>query len=662
MRQRKKFLRSNISVKSAACPITFCQRIFRYQGLHYRVAQLVAFSLIVFITPLHCVAAMDEISIERIGDVHTGLVENAGGLEKINDPKLLVLSTGHGEPQVLYSSRSRQEGGGRSISFKYHIDLLPLPNSQGKSGSGSLFDDYPITYKGKVYDKNDARTVEAIDLKTIQIGDITGDGADELIFANDPGGLEVYDRKKSLFTFTPAHFQPEIYKYDVLDIQKSSSSGKDSFFYLLHRKPYEKADNLSFDEKRFYSSSERSLIMLVNDKGITRIVPRVSLQRSTSVAVKNVFAVGAITLPASKNISGMVICAQISGKAGIYSIPYDLDGFATGQPRKIMETGNTSDTFHYFSSSHSANIWLFNGSNDEVFTYELSLDEGRVHAIDTTGTTPLGTIALPGIMAGEALLLLDSSKKFIYAVGSQGEYFTVQGEVAVATRKKTPYLYFTPSSGAHTIHDVARVGKKLDKFLLVESRQSQFKEVSDDELIIAGKKYLSDEDYEYCFSKGQVQFNDLVKGEANFQSKQQGLGRTINSLDDLKKNLPDLYKRFSSEARNAYIDNLRIWLLAPLSREELDNSYFKQKEEYYTWLQSYIMQAETVLTLMDIQGKVQTRKVVGDYFQPQELLAASDIPLPTVQYLQVEGSDFFFTALKSGSAEEKELASYYLIR
>lgn len=661
MRQRKRSLRSNINVKLAAWFSFFLQGIFRYYKNQYRVVARVAFILIFFITPLFSVAAMDEISIERIGDVHTGLVENAGGLEKINDPKLLVLSTGQGEPQVLYCSRSRQEGGGGSISFTYHVDFLPLPNGKGKSGGGSFFDDYPITYKGKVYDKIDARTVVAIDLKTIQIGDITGDGADELLFVADPGELHVYTRKKSLFTFTPGHFQPQIYDYKVVDIHKSSSSGKDIFLYLLSRQPYKKED-LSFDERRFYSSSESSLILLVNDKGITRIVPRVSVQRSKSVAVDTVLAVGAVYDLAGKTMSGVVVCAQIRGKEGIYSIPYDLNGFVTGQPRKIMETVKKSDQFHYFSSSQSANIWLYNKSSDELFSYDLGSEHGLVHAIDTTGITPIGTVVLPGVMAGEALLLLDSHNRFVYAVGSQGEYFTMQSGVAIANRKKTPYLYFTPSSSAHTVHDVARVGKGREKFLVVESRQAQFKEVSDEELIAAGKKYLSDEDYQYCSAKGQVQFNDLVRGEANYQGKQRGLSEPINSLDDLKKNLPDLYTRFSSEARNAYIDNLRIWLLAPLSREELGNSYFKQKEEYYAWLQQYNVQAETVLTLVDMQGTVQTRKVVGDYFQPEDLLAHSLIPLPRVQYVEADGSDYFFIALKRGSAEEEELAAYYLIR
>lgn len=629
----------------------------------YTVRVVAFFFITLTITPLYVVAAMDETSVERIGDVYAGLVENAGGLEKINEPNLLVLSSKQGAPHVLYCSRARRvPAGGLPLSFEYRIDFLPLPNSTEKHGIRALFDDYPITYKGKVTGKLDVRTAQAIDLKTIRVGDVTGDGADELVFLANPGKLNVYDKKKSISSFRPSHFKPEIYHYEVRGIHHFFNQGKDSYLYLLSRRPHETADLLGFDEKPFYTAGERALIILVNDDGCHRIIPKPNRHRGPSVAPVHVFAVGAVHPPTSKTTSGLVICAQLFGKKGVYSIPHDMDGSGAGAPVKIMETENPDDKFHYFFSPRSSQIWLYNQSNDTVFTFKQGSKDVRVISIDTGGTTPMGTLRLPGPKAEAALLLLDDSKESIYAVGSRGQYFMLKDAAVTEHRQRTPYLNFKPTSSAHTIHDIARVGKDRDRFLVVESHPTHHRKVSDGELIAAGKKYLSDTDYQYCHAQGLLEFDELMRWQAKQESEQRGLTQPIDSLDDIKKHLPDLYQRLSAEARALYIDSLRIWLLAPTSREKLNHSSFKQKEEYYAWWQHQFSQAQTVLTLVDRRGKILSRKVAQNYYQPESLFTHSDIPLPAAQYAEVGGEPLFFVALKSGSAGEDVRAAYYLIK
>jgi len=550
---------------------------------------------------------MNEVTIAQLGKLGAGTVNKDTYESEGNDPTPVVLWS-HSSPAAVlcYSSQAN------ALSGKLTQRIQKISDSH--TGMGV----YPITFKSKIRSEKDERTMDAIEPEFITTADLDGDGRHEMVLVRHLGGIQVYDSQKMRYDYKPSSIKPELYAYAVENVHKAHMAGKDMLFCAINRQAYEDVSEFKADDLNYHNATPNFMIAKIDGTGISDF--HIS---GLEWKIDNILALGVLNKPGSQAIDEIIVCSDRQDREGIYLSRHRADGTLIDAPRKVY-VDMQADGLSFTYVPQSKQMLLYNLSERQIYFATPNKTANWIRHVDLVGLlghkedidiidTTLGS-------SGLIVFVRDGNK--IFAIDDESMFYTWKKGAMTPGKQKAVLLDIGMESTLHRLVDV--VVAEPDRMVVVQSRAAQIRELTDEELIESAKRYLSGASYADCESElGKVKFDSYAKEKASIYCDTKGMRcPELKSLEDLKKQLPEVYQGLVDNASQDFLICLRVELLSPLkdgkfdlSAIEHDDSYIN-KEAYGLWLKSIHCPSEMVFSIMDLKGRIIAKHAITGYSDP----------------------------------------------
>lgn len=579
--------------------------------------------LVIILITSQAGAKMNTLFATRMGKVNaetiTGDVD-----EKVNVPIPIVLwNKGAKAARVLYFSVEVDING----SGIEKIDYLYAPDYDVKGRLRSLFDIYPITHKNhEMNTEEKTRTMNS--LGDIYTKDVNGDGIDELILFRTLGDVEVYDRDKLLFKYTPEK-RPRLFEYKTKRVFHAALDHHDEMFFVAYRTPYGSVRDFSADDRRFYNSTPNYRIVRVSPDGIKEITPTFLDNKEP----KTFEAVAGLNKPGATGINELILVTTFEGKDGYYLSRHTMTGKAIDTPRKIYAEDFDPVYFSFrlvpqsnqiiANSGYAQRLYFFTPEKplNWIKTVEMNLLPGGGERTGIIGQARINGIPAVMIDNDNTLFVIDANGKYHSSINSDSKS---DKPVAFATIK--------PLSEDHGIKTIRTLDQRLDRLLVIQSRKPGIREVSLEELEKAGERFLSDSEWGFCKKRLIIEYDDFSQRSIKWYCEKNNISKPeINSLDDIKKKLPGYYEEKVKDAKDSYRISLKNRLFYQLERKGTENNPIsdegddKNEKEFKKWLASIFIAPELVVSIHNLpNGTVTSEKLANYYFTYMDAGGMSD--------------------------------------
>jgi hypothetical protein len=609
-------------------------------------------------------AAMNVLTITRLGKVNAGEETAAKGMfkghEKDEDPDTKVTRINIPAPVVLWNRDTwagalylHVETCVATGMWRQEIDYL-LPPVKGLAGRmKAMVEAYPIRFHAKgLYEEKDLSAVNSIG--DIYTGDVNGDGADELVVTRNFGGIEVYDRERQIWKYTPSSSHSQ-YKFKMEDVNFTTLGDHDEIFFTAHREPLAGREG-ALDEKDW--------VVRVSPVGIQEIHPVFPDNREPGT-IKSVIG---LNRPGSKTVDELILVCTLSGKNGVYVSRHDLSGRAIGAPREIY----TDYSMYFKAFGYAGTNQIIARNNQDRILYFITPDK-PVNWIKTVKfDTVFGEKSDVNIIGhtqrdNQSVLVMENRGK-VYAMNALGKFYTSMKPGSGTSDQALPFLTLKPESQYHKIIDVTPADKTMESFLVIQSREPAKRELSLEELEKAGERFLSDYDWNYCKKRLRLKYDESNREFVEFYCKQHKIQMPdIHSLEDIKQQLPGYYEEKVKESQRRYRSALEIRLFNPLEMENTDNkgsiddeeNDYKNKGEYKKWLAGIFIAPELVFRIHHLKDGVVTVKKLGDYYF--KAMDTYGLAQPDINCRASDDHGMVFMVLHRKTLEKDFQPAYYTI-
>jgi hypothetical protein len=550
--------------------------------------------------------------VTRIGHVTAGVVKESSVRAETNDPAPIVLWSAKGPPAAFFYYTSILDMAAGSMTQK--ISGIGEKNGAPGGKVGSLFGDYPVVVKSKGLRQEEMRHSDIIESETILNADVNGDGIDELIFARRLSGVSVYSAEKSLSRYKPLDFKPDQYDYTPMIPVKAGLGKHDVVLIAVNRTLNVPMSGLAPGEKTFHEKTENYLLLMVDASGITPV----RLQ-NPDWKIGRVAGVGVVSGDANR-IEELVAFTEKEGDTDLYLSRHRPDGASIGIPRKVYAPVPRVRTLEPLFTPGATRVVMADRANAQIYFVAPGKAANWIRVVDLKKTLPGNVPVLPlrAVKNGSRTLALVRQGTRIYALDEEGRFFTGKDGALAPTSERKPFISVTGESDAYRLVEVVAADGADDHLLVVETREPGTRPLSDAEVLEAGKKFVNDIEYGIAEGMGEILFDEDLKIEAEGLSKKKGTGHRIESLEDIRKYLPDYYNSLQSNARTTVRKILEGILLQPLSGKgsTIEEGDYKRKSEYLAWLKGVSRDGEVVLTALKHGGEVLGKVVITGYFYP----------------------------------------------
>ncbi len=601
---------------------------------------------------------MNEIKIIRLGESLSGTVSQGTFTSDIRDPTPIILWSGGSAAAVFTYS---QKTDARAGTFKQRIEKIAQGNSS--KGIKSMFDVYPITFKGTASEKKDERSLDAIEPDQIFTGDVNGDGVDEMVLVRNLGSVSVYNTKKRIYQQALSSAKPDLYDYTVDNTHKVTLSDREVLFLVMNRRAYEDVSNFSAADQDFDRQTHNYIILRVNHEGIETIVPG-----DLGGRIVEIPALGVINRPGSSGIDEIVICSRRQDDEALYLSRHTPDGERIGIPRKIYTEVPDAVGLRFVPVLQSSQLMAYNPYSRNLYFVQPDKKVNWIRRVDLESLIgePHDIHFLSPFQFGSKLLAAVRHDKTVYALDEEGKFYFWQNETLMPQEKKRAVFKFQATTPADEIVDIVPVGGDAVTFLAVLSRKPQTKKFSQEALEKAAVRFLSEDDLARCKRALGLKFDAYMKTMAELYCEEHKMTcPELNTLEDVQKKLPAYYTDLIDQANSEYLWSLESYLLAPIQNEdfaldEIDSSDKKDKEAYKMWLKSASVNGRTTLMAVDLNGRIISKNTIAPYFY-SEVESVLNFNWPVVNSRFANGQWCVVMSLHKMDEGKPQVSHYYQV-
>lgn len=602
---------------------------------------------------------MNQATVTQLGDVKAGVIQSDRHGTEANDPIPITLWA-HGRPAAVFYYASRTDMTGSKIKYLQKIARLPLPADGASAKIKSAFDAYPITFSATLSSEDDERVMDDIKSESIMTADVNGDGTDELIVPRNFGAVDVYSDRKHLFGLKPASVDRKLYDYLIEDIHKYRLKESDGVLYAINRDPV--GDISYFKEKELerHKSTANYTLIRIDKAEAASIVLQTHQSR-----IAEILAVGVRNLPGSEKADEIVACLKFEGDNDVYIVRFTPNGKMIGEARKAYVKIYDETSFRFLP--HAGQMLMFNPYEHQLYFLALDKPTNWVRRVDLRKLLDADSDIhfMRAFEYQDDLIVLVRHKTAVYALDQESMFHAWKQGVLKPRKDRTILFEIQAESPLNEIVDVVP-SQKADQFLVIQSRKSQVRKLADDQLIDAAKKFLRPDRLAFCEDELTIELDDHLRNEAKIYCKEKGIScPELKSVDDVKKNLPDVYKWFVRYTRAAFKRCLVTRLYFPIEKEgytlkdiDEDDDYIN-KGEYKSWLKSSVIRGETVFALIDFKGNPIYKYSIENYsceYKESELMQLSHARFQSSQ----EKGRAAMSLQKSGYGQAGEPAYYWI--
>ncbi len=629
--------------------------------MKYRNLLISIFSIL--ISAFSAGAAMNVTSPTQLGKDPVGVVARSTFKEMSNDPRPIVLwSRGSYAAVLRYSNKTNAVTG----NFTQRIEKIATHGAA--NARGAWFDDYPITFTGHAFEEKDLRRLDAIMPDQIFTADIDGDGTDEMVLVSRHGGVGAYNDRKRLFQQPLPSARPDLYEYEVQNAFKASLKGRDVLFLIINRRSHEDSSYFSKADQEFDRQTRPYMLMRVDRNGVAQL----SLE-SPGWTVEEMLTLGVLNRPGSTDIDEIVVCSRRLDDQALYLCRYNPAGALEGEPRKIYVEVPDEKSLRFLPVLQSAQMAAYNPSTKQLYFVWPEKKVNWIRRVDLTGRlkNEYDVDLLSVFQYGARLLAAVRSEADVYVLDEEGLFHTWKDDRLTAGKDRRAAFHLPLESDLHAIVDVQPAGGGAVAFAMTQSRPPQTRKPSEKDLVAAARRFLSKEELADCQEDQEVTFDEDLAELAAIHCEENKLTCPVfTSLDEIENAIPAFYEKQVAMAREDYLNCLKISLLDPIERTdgtsgEIDVGDVKDKETYKAWLKGLYIDAQTVFTLIDLQGRTISRHSIDGLFKdPQELMMTVLLSLPGVSYHQAHDGPqrhHVVTALTSKPMGASATTRYYHI-
>lgn len=593
----------------------------------------------------------------RVGNVTAGIVKQTENNEEINDPTPIVLWSDQGQTAAILYFSSETDAADRSGVQK--ISRIPAKGGAQAEKAGSGFgNDFPVVVKLKESSRKEAPPPDPIEARTIVNADVNGDGVDELVFARTLGDVSVYTTEKLLSQYTPRDFKPDKYAYEFLVPYKVGLKNSDVVFLVVNRNLSAPISGLSAGERDFHGKTENYHLFRVDGGGISTVRlqnPAWKIGRVAGVAA---------TCGKGGKIEEMVAFCEKEGDPQLYLSRHTPDGAAIGVPRKVYVSLPGSLTLETFSAPDASRIVVASRHESLICFVAPEKAANWFHVLDLRKLLPgkEPTIPLRAVNSGTTTLALVRQGNQVYALDEEGRFYAGKGETLTRVSERKPCMRFVAGDGAHRLAEMLAPERSGNHLLVVETRDPGTRSLSDAEVIEAGKKFLSPAEYAMAERAGTIWFGDSEKEEARNIANRKGIAPQLDSLEDVRKLLPEYYESLRAESQSRFRKDLEGSLLRTNEiadkGQAVEEGRYRRKDEYLAWLKDVYREGELVLTAYSFGGEVLGKVTLAGYVYPETDTA---LWLERVNYRGRGDHGIAVMTLKKRTFTEDGSAGYYRI-
>lgn len=579
----------------------------------------------------------------------------ADGFDEERTEPVPVVLWGQTSPSAVLSFyyKTQQKDAVETIRFSKHS--LDGKEKRFSERLAAVTDNYPITYKVKIgafMDKEKLRAKSLVKMESILTADINGDGVEEMIVPKTHGDIDVYDTKTRLFSSRPwdAFLEPKAYDLHQVSTHMASLENRDVVFYAFNRSVAGGISGLPEKERQKARQTDIAAIFQIDHKGIRQIVP---YGPDINWILANVWGIGAINYPGSKDIDEIVILHELASDTSgeVYVTRLKPDGQVIDKPRKFYpsysEDGNTSFIF----VPQSKQIIMEGAEGYYFITPEKPVNWARrVNQPDDYA----------GILRGDkGLVVLVRDNMDLFAFDEEGRFYTrdIYGKPQISAAKK-PFYTFRPESDRHKLEGIYISKHTVDKpqYLLAQYREMQTGDILpwEKKLEIA-KKYMKDDVREERLrelKQKAYDYHHVYQGIAEREYKTKyGKFIKLPTLGDVKEHFPEHYAVLQAEFEQQYRE--LIWSRLLTNADPVNEKYYRDYDGYRRYFESRKVPDDREMFYTFISDFKETKKIkLPDYQWRKDNFDPTNLRLPKTTF-RFSGNTLTivtWTLLKAGEA------------
>jgi hypothetical protein len=546
---------------------------------------------------------------QRIGKVVAGNQDASSDHPDSIDERPIVLWRGSTPAAVLYYRVHTHAPG---VTWEQRIERFDsLP---GESWLGRRRGPFPIVFgaassiTGKRLDDADA-----FDMLRIVTADVDGDGVEELLLPRSNGAIGVYGVDKVLFE-QPALPAPKNMRYRVQNSTTVKLKGRDVVFFVLQLES--KGDRSAYHQ----SEVAQFAILRVDHQGVSRFA-----LPDTSAPITMLHAIGAINRPGSNDLDEILVLFRTkASESEMYLSRQRADGRSIAPVKEVYADIDFSSLRFMFLPETSTAI-LADGNSHHIYFLRPEKPMNWIADVDLTalsessrslqilypfdrGTAPKVVFAVDDTEEGHP------TRHSLYAMDASGKAFrpSPNQKAWQPMTKPAPFLRLTAPSSDHRFAGMlAEPGAEI--VLAVYSRPAMMKQLTEDEIMAAGEKYVQPEllqERRHHFLDFGVEELKDIPTYADEERRKESVIQKIRTVEEWKRILPESYAKILKLQKIQYFVCIEGILNSGFEYAFTPERY-RNIDEYKRWLDGLKLGPETAFEVACAGTTVERFGVVG---------------------------------------------------
>jgi hypothetical protein len=505
-----------------------------------------------------------------------------------------------------------------------------LPLSGGGQGA------FPLKFHAKA-PRNLKRNEDLNLIRTSRIvmADVDGDGVEELVLPRDQGGIEVWSPKKKVFDYPHPTSHPDRVIYYADGWTRAALPGRDELFLQMMRNEFV---HLEPGQLARMGAGEEQALLRIGKGGVSRI-----FLKGLAPDLKDLRAVMPLNRPGSQDVDELVVFSkhrETAFREEMWVSRHRLDGTAIEPPRRMygdldLSEDRLEDPVY---SPQSDRILATNNKKDRLFIFMPQKPVDWMRAVDLSFLSGTGEVQALGMTHGPRPLAIfrhtPSTDRHpndeFYAVNEDRQFFVRRGSAWEPTGKPVrpggewepaakpqPFYRQKPPREVYPLTP----GGAPDEFVVVHSRERDARPLTHEELLTAGKRFLSLEELAELEAElpPNLDGRDDNRDEAmNKERKERGFTGEVKTIEDWKKHLPRSYAEVEAHQREGYYISLKVGLLRILDDPDdpdlIQDRGYREPDAYVAWVRSVERPAATSFTVVRQGAEVASFEVPGFCF------------------------------------------------
>ncbi len=527
-------------------------------------------------------------TLTKLGDLEP-TKPGAKGNEEI-DGRPIVLWAGS-EPAAVLAYRKHDLGLGAMITQEF-VNVGP-----GRRWSVSHHVFAPLGLRSD-------NELDGIAASDTMVGDVNGDGVEELVVLRTFGSLEVWAPGKRIFTYGGASANPKRARYELRSHCRARLPGRDELYLLYSRQEF---GAVSPKELTAIGAGEPYSVLRIDQRGVSRVFLQ-GLEGALAVS-----ALGAVNRPGSKEVDELLAVSvrEEEGKSYAYLSRHTRDGAAIGAPRKLYDGYDPNWTMKFAFATQSDRAVAHSASNGRVFFFAPEKPVNWMRSVNLSAVVPVGE-SFEWFGSSEAGAKIKAvvlvHRRELYAVDEEGTFFGMQGGAWVEQQAKKPAPYFkarppgpAEQVGVYELVGLFPAGDSADEFLVAYARHTQARMMPDEEQEAAARRFLSKEQIDRAEFLGRVSMDpdaDIREKAIQQELRDRGLSESISSVEDWMRLAPRSYEDAAKFRQETFRSELSESLFEPLSNDNQIPNGCPEPEAYRAWLTDLTLPASTSAVLL----------------------------------------------------------------